>query len=288
LNEANPAPDRRRFAFRAAIGYAVVLLVLTALQYFGLKYVFNIHTLPVNVGVVRGFMTLNGVSLVALAVVTGLNLLTGRYWPARADLVFRISAHTFAVGYIPFALAHIHFAGSVSTFLLMLVPSGAFLYVWVLGTRWAWFYLLAGLMGLFALQTTEYLGWLPYAPVFSTGGEVGAQYLRGYYMLSTDVLYSGLSVFMMVTLTWFEREADRRRSESIAAARSLVLSESEIKTLRGLLPLCAHCGKVRDDEGYWQDVATYLHERTDAKVSHGICPDCLRDRYPAVYQQLHS
>lgn len=53
---------------------------------------------------------------------------------------------------------------------------------------------------------------------------------------------------------------------------------NEIKTLSGLLPICAHCKKIRDDEGYWQQLEGYISHHTDAKFSHGICPDC-RDKY---------
>jgi len=44
----------------------------------------------------------------------------------------------------------------------------------------------------------------------------------------------------------------------------------------GLLPICAWCKKIRNDEGYWTDVSTYISERTNADFSHGICPDCYK------------
>jgi hypothetical protein len=53
-----------------------------------------------------------------------------------------------------------------------------------------------------------------------------------------------------------------------------------VKTLSGLLPICSHCKKIRDDEGYWQNVETYIAKRSDAVFSHGICPDCLNEFYP--------
>lgn len=48
----------------------------------------------------------------------------------------------------------------------------------------------------------------------------------------------------------------------------------EVKTLRGIVPICAWCKNVRDDNGYWQDVESYMEARTDAAFSHGICPEC--------------
>ena len=54
---------------------------------------------------------------------------------------------------------------------------------------------------------------------------------------------------------------------------------SKISTLRGLLPICAACKKIRDDKGYWKQIETYIMEHTDADFSHGICPDCAKELY---------
>jgi PAS domain S-box-containing protein len=54
----------------------------------------------------------------------------------------------------------------------------------------------------------------------------------------------------------------------------------EIATLRGIVPICSFCKKVRDDEGYWQQVDTYIRDHTEAEISHGICPDCFKEQYP--------
>jgi hypothetical protein len=56
----------------------------------------------------------------------------------------------------------------------------------------------------------------------------------------------------------------------------------ENKTLRGLLPICAHCKHVRDDDGYWHQVEVYVRDRTEAEFSHGICPKCMKELYPDV------
>ena len=55
-----------------------------------------------------------------------------------------------------------------------------------------------------------------------------------------------------------------------------------VKELRGLLPICAWCKRVRDDHDYWHSVEEYITERTDAQFSHGICPDCAREVEPRV------
>lgn len=57
---------------------------------------------------------------------------------------------------------------------------------------------------------------------------------------------------------------------------------NQIKTLSGLLPICANCKKIRNDDGYWQDVAVYIRNHSDADFSHGICPDCVEQLYPML------
>lgn len=50
--------------------------------------------------------------------------------------------------------------------------------------------------------------------------------------------------------------------------------ENEIRTLRGILPICVSCKKIRDNKGYWQEVEVYIRDHTDANFSHSYCPDC--------------
>ena len=73
-------------------------------------------------------------------------------------------------------------------------------------------------------------------------------------------------------------EADRE-----ALIETLQTTLAQVKTLRGLLPICANCKKIRDDDGYWQDVAVYVRNHTEAEFSHSICPDCLPQLYPTIY-----
>jgi len=61
---------------------------------------------------------------------------------------------------------------------------------------------------------------------------------------------------------------------------------AEIKTLSGLLPICSKCKKIRDDQGYWTQVETYVAKRTDATFTHGICPDCTKELFPDVYKRM--
>lgn len=64
--------------------------------------------------------------------------------------------------------------------------------------------------------------------------------------------------------------------------RKLKDSLAEIKKLSGLVPMCAHCKKIRDDKGYWEKVEVYIEEHSEAQFSHGICPECMRKLYPEL------
>jgi hypothetical protein len=55
---------------------------------------------------------------------------------------------------------------------------------------------------------------------------------------------------------------------------------SEIKTLRAILPICSKCKKIRDDEGYWHEVESYISAHSETLFSHSICPECARSLYP--------
>lgn len=88
---------------------------------------------------------------------------------------------------------------------------------------------------------------------------------------------------------------EMRRAITIAMARFDDLMElrrlnaelqdalARVKTLSGLLPICASCKKIRDDEGYWHQVEVYIRDHSEAIFSHGICPDCAKELYPGYY-----
>jgi PAS domain S-box-containing protein len=56
----------------------------------------------------------------------------------------------------------------------------------------------------------------------------------------------------------------------------------EINTLRGIIPICFSCKKIRDDKGYWQQVEVYIRDRSEAEFSHAICPECFKKLYPEL------
>ena len=74
----------------------------------------------------------------------------------------------------------------------------------------------------------------------------------------------------------------REHEELLDEKTNLEKALKQIKTLHGLLPMCANCKKIRDDSGYWKQIEAYLYEHSDAKFSHGICPDCAKELYPDI------
>ena len=76
------------------------------------------------------------------------------------------------------------------------------------------------------------------------------------------------------------QQADKLRIKLIGELEQAL---NEIKTLRGLLPVCAWCKKIRDDKGYWLHLESYLRAHTQAEVTHGMCPECLRERLDGLW-----
>jgi hypothetical protein len=72
-----------------------------------------------------------------------------------------------------------------------------------------------------------------------------------------------------------EQRIEERTFQLQETVGALQTAFDEIKTLRGMIPICAWCKKIRDDDGIWQRLESYLRSHTEAKFSHAICPACL-------------
>lgn len=146
-------------------------------------------------------------------------------------------------------------AGGLSTRrLLPLIPAGIFILGWIcaLGSRSGWF------ESTFALA------------LFS---------MLCIFFVAAIVLWHGGLLHRIDEARSRSAEEVRRLNEnleSLVALRTRQLQDSldHVKTLQGLLPVCAWCKKVRDDQNYWQGLETYLSRKTDARVTHSICPEC--------------
>jgi uncharacterized PurR-regulated membrane protein YhhQ (DUF165 family) len=90
-----------------------------------------------------------------------------------------------------------------------------------------------------------------------------------------------------IELSLAQQEIERRKR--VERERDKIIEElqetlSEVKTLRGFLPICANCKNIRDDKGYWTQIETYIGDHSDAEFSHSICPECAKKLYPAFYK----
>jgi PAS domain S-box-containing protein len=82
-----------------------------------------------------------------------------------------------------------------------------------------------------------------------------------------------------------QKRLERRQQQLIAELQDAL---NQIRTLTGLLPICAHCHKIRDDGGYWHRVEEYIERHSEAQFTHGICPDCLREIYPRGFERCED
>lgn len=82
------------------------------------------------------------------------------------------------------------------------------------------------------------------------------------------------TVICVVVLSGFTILVDRTAQQTRTLTR-------EVKILRGLLPICSFCKKIRREDNTWEHIEQYVTERSEAQFSHGICPHCLKEHYPA-------
>jgi PAS domain S-box-containing protein len=81
-------------------------------------------------------------------------------------------------------------------------------------------------------------------------------------------------------------ERKEQEKERLHLIQDLTEALKRVKALSGLLPICASCKKIRNDEGYWEQVETYIKSRSNAEFTHGICPDCVKALYPEYEAQI--
>ncbi|MBF0510189.1 MAG: response regulator [Deltaproteobacteria bacterium] len=91
--------------------------------------------------------------------------------------------------------------------------------------------------------------------------------------------------------THLELKAVKDNQQKLIAGQKQLIAKLEdalgqVKQLSGFIPICSHCKKIRNDEGFWQQVEEYVASHTEAQFSHGICPECLRRLYPQVAERI--
>lgn len=162
-----------------------------------------------------------------------------------------------------------------STFILSLIITlVVFVIDWLTGYElqfFVFYFIPIGVAGLRCAPVTAY-----FIAILSGISWLVSDWLSGYPFrhLSYDIWNNTIRIIAFVVLAFaFVKikhliEADRKLSNELKA------SLSEIKTLKGLLPICAVCKKIRDDNGYWQQLEEYIAMHSDAQFTHGFCREC--------------
>ncbi len=107
---------------------------------------------------------------------------------------------------------------------------------------------------------------------------------QGYLLdLTTEFLALVTSLLFFTGILYIARIMEsevRSKREKDEVIGSLQKALAEIKTLKGIVPICASCKKIRDDRGYWNKLEKFFSDHLTAEFSHGICPECAEKLYP--------
>jgi hypothetical protein len=91
-----------------------------------------------------------------------------------------------------------------------------------------------------------------------------------------------LAVFAIWATAGLGLQRQKAVEDHAEALREREKALDELRILRGLLPICAYCKKIRNDQGVWTQMERYIREHSEAEFSHGICPGCLQGLYPEL------
>jgi PAS domain S-box-containing protein len=108
---------------------------------------------------------------------------------------------------------------------------------------------------------------------FKKGGEIR------YGIMSVSLMQQSQKIITSFTDITERKYAEEERENLIMELQEAL---TEVKTLTGLIPICASCKKIRDDNGYWQQVESYIQKHSEAHFTHGLCPDCMDKYFPDI------
>lgn len=143
--------------------------------------------------------------------------------------------------------------------------------------------------GDYRFETRAALGEGPFGPAATLPFTVRPPWWQRWWALGLAVLAFGAAILGLVRLRLNALARSKAALEALVVQRTAELSErntelsealANVKQLSGLLPICAHCKKIRDDNGYWNQLEHYISQHSEADFSHGICPECLVEHFP--------
>jgi len=100
-----------------------------------------------------------------------------------------------------------------------------------------------------------------------------------------DYLFKGqVNGDLLIRAILYGLERKKMEVEREGLVQELKEALAKVKLLSGFLPICCSCKKIRDDQGYWQQIESYISDHSNAEFSHGLCPECSKKLYPEYYQ----
>jgi len=136
--------------------------------------------------------------------------------------------------------------------------------------------MMPGIDGLEVCRRLKLMEKVRHVPViFITAKSTTGEIVKGFKLGAVDY----------ITKPFQPEELAARVSTHIKLKKTITELENahrELKTLKGLLPICSSCKKIRDDQGYWNQIETYISDHSDAEFTHSICPDCIKKLYPQI------
>lgn len=116
--------------------------------------------------------------------------------------------------------------------------------------------------------------------IFVTGvGKETKHIFKGYEAGAVDYLFKPVEPHILRSKVQVFADLCEQR-------RQIERHLEEIKTLKGMLPICSYCKKIRDDAGYWDELEVYVRHHSDAEFSHSVCPDCMAEHYPGLADRI--
>jgi two-component system cell cycle response regulator len=124
--------------------------------------------------------------------------------------------------------------------------------------------------------------------IFLTCMEDQAELLSIFKAGATDYLVKPFFKEELIARINVHLEKDQLNKRLRTMVGELQNALAKVKTLSGLLPICASCKKIRDDKGYWNQIELYIQKNSEAEFTHGICPECLQKLYPDYCKKINS
>ena len=102
------------------------------------------------------------------------------------------------------------------------------------------------------------------------------------------ILNRALALFAIWVTVWLGLQRKILEEKREQALRERERALEDVRVLRGLLPICASCKKIRENGGYWTEIEWYIKNHSEADFSHGVCPECAKRLYPDFYKEKND